>query len=497
MIRLLLLFAALGLAVWGLAWFADNPGEVMLTFRGVEYHVALGVGAAMVLALAVGLMFVWSLIRFTFKIPSLMSLAAKARRREKGFAALSRGMIAVGAGDTRTAGKSAAEAAKHIGDEPLAKLLTAQAAQMGGDRAGAAKAFNDMLAHPATHALGLRGLHVEARRAGDGQAALHYAETAQRHSGAGWAGRAVIEEFAKRGDWAKALAALETQAKAKAIDRAEADRLRAVLKTGVAQDMADRDPKGALALADEARKLAPGLIPAAALSGRLSAQLGDGPRAAKVLEAAYQRAPHPDLANAYLRIRQGDSAQDRVQRAKRLAALAPQDPESALTLAQASFDARDLDGARAALTPALGGRPSARACMLMAKAADSAGDAVGVREWLARAAHAPRDPAWVAEGVITDKWSPASPSGTIDAFEWRRPDERLSAPEAFPAAEPALAVAVTAPPQPAVIEAAPAQIAPPKARAASAGQAMAVNLGLPDDPGAQAADPASLAPGRF
>ena len=55
-----------------------------------------------------------------------------------------------------------------------------------------------------------------------------------------------------------------------------------------------------------------------------------------------------------------------------------------------------------------------------------------MREWLNRAARAPRDRAWVADGVITDHWSPVSPSGVLDAFAWRTPDERLSASEPAP-----------------------------------------------------------------
>jgi len=498
MIRLLILLAALGAAIWGVTWFADNPGEVTLAFRGVDYTVSLGLGLAIAVAFAIALMIVWSVIRFVFKIPSLMSLAAKARRREKGYVALSKGMIAVGSGDQKAAARHAADAAKLIGHEPLTKLLSAQAAQLSGDRAGAANAFNAMLDHPATHALGLRGLHVEARRAGDATAALQLAERAHAHSAPSWAGQALLDEHAKRGDWAKALAALETQARARSIDKPEANRLRAVLKTGLALDSADRDPKGALSLAEEARKLAPGLVPANALAGRLAAQLGDGPRAAKILEAAYERFPHPDLASAYLRLRHGDSTQDRLARAKRLARLAPGDPESALFLAQAALDARDTDAARAALAPLLGDdkRPTVRACVLMAKIADSQGDSGGVREWLARAAHAPRDPAWVAEGNITDRWSPASPSGALDAYQWRTPDENLRPPLEFPPAPEPVAIAAPTPP---AIEPPPSppQIERPRPRPASDEQTRALNFGLPDDPGAQAHDALAPPAGRY
>ena len=64
----------------------------------------------------------------------------------------------------------------------------------------------------------------------------------------------------------------------------------------------------------------------------------------------------------------------------------------------------------------------------MADIEETEGNHGAVREWLGRAARAPRDKAWVADGVISDRWAPVSPSGTLDGFVWRTPDERLAAP---------------------------------------------------------------------
>jgi HemY protein len=53
------------------------------------------------------------------------------------------------------------------------------------------------------------------------------------------------------------------------------------------------------------------------------------------------------------------------------------------------------------------------------------GDMGRVREWLARAVHAPRDPAWVADGHVSDRWAPNSPvTGRLDAYEWKVAEER-------------------------------------------------------------------------
>ena len=374
-----------------------------------------------------------------------MSFAAKARRREKGYAALSGGMAAVGSGDARTATRLAAEARKHLGDAPLTKLLRAQAAQLSGDRAGAAAAFRDMLDHPQTHALGLRGLHIEARRAGDHQAALEYARRAHNHAALPWAAQAVLDDRAEHGDWAGALAIVESNAAAKLIDKPTATRWRAALKTAMAEQAAERDPKSALALAQEALALAPGLVPAAALAGRLLAANGDLRRAGKVLEAAWRRVAHPDLAAAYLRLRRGDSAADRFARAKTLARIAPGDPESRLTLGRAALEARDLAAARAAIGPLIApdatSRPTARTCLLMADI-ETADGPKGRRANGSRAPRARR---------ATRRGSPTGSSAIAGRRPRRRarstpssgarPDERLSAPAPPPPPKPAAGAA--------------------------------------------------------
>jgi HemY protein len=494
MVRLLLFLVLLCLAALGLAWFVDHPGQVGLTWQGYRVETSLTVALGGVIALAIAIALLWGIIRFVFRIPSLVSLAKRARRREKGLAALTRGMVAVGSGDARAAARHAADAHRLIGAEPLTRLLRAQAAQLGGDRAAAEGAFKDMLDGSHTHALGLRGLHVEARRRGDHEAALEYAAEAYKHASLPWAGQAVLDDRATRGDWAGALAIVETNAAATLIDKPTANRLRAVLKTAIAQERAEREPQAALALAQEATRLAPGLVPAAVLNGRLSASAGDYRRAGRVLESAYEKTPHPDLAAAYLRMRPGDSAAERLTRARALARLAPDDPESRLTVARAALEARDIAGARAAIAPLLGpdsptGRPSVRACLLMADLEETQGAPGAVREWLARAARAPRDRAWVADGLVSDRWAPVSPAGKLDAFVWRTPEERLSAPEE-PLATPAViespapaleAIELSTPiaaPTPPIIEAAPVG---PIAVAASEPEPAPKP---PDDPGA-------------
>jgi HemY protein len=497
MVRLLIFLAVLALAAGGLTWLANNPGVVDVTWRGEEYEVSLMFGLAAVLALAIGIAIVWGLLRFVFRIPSLVSVGAQARRREKGFRALSRGMLAVGAGDARGAAKNAYDASRLIGDEPMTKLLQAQSAQLAGDRARAVAAYNSMLDHHETQGIGLRGLHIEARRAGDHAAALQYAMRAHARAPAAWAGQAVLDDRTRRGDWAGALATVDSNAGARLIDKPTANRWRAVIKTAMAEEAMERDPKAALVLAQEACKLAPTLVPAAAISGRLTAQAGDYRRASRMLEAAYAQTPHPDLATAYLRVRHGDSSEDRLARARALARMAPLDPESSLTVGRAALEARELSAARAAIAPLIAsdsssGRPTRRVCLLMADIEEAEGNNGAVREWLGRAARAPRDKAWVADGVISDRWAPVSPSGTLDGFVWRTPDERIAVPTESAAPAPPPPTAAIAAPTPAIaIAPASSEAVGPEPISESA-QAPAAVPGAPRT--GVIIDPASMAP---
>ena len=70
------------------------------------------------------------------------------------------------------------------------------------------------------------------------------------------------------------------------------------------------------------------------------------------------------------------------------------------------------------------------------------------REWLARALHAAPDPAWTADGHVSDRWLAASPvTGRLDAFEWRVPlIGMVSAPVIEPEPAPAAPAEIAATP---------------------------------------------------
>jgi HemY protein len=78
--------------------------------------------------------------------------------------------------------------------------------------------------------------------------------------------------------------------------------------------------------------------------------------------------------------------------------------------------------ARRALAP-LAIAPTQRVAELMAELEEKEhGDEGRAREWMTRALHGRRDPAWTADGYVSERWLPVSPvTGRLDAFEWKDP----------------------------------------------------------------------------
>jgi HemY protein len=428
MIRLLVFLCFLALAAFGLGWFLDRPGNIVLTWQDYRIETSAGVGLGAVLAIAIALSVLWAVIRTIFRLPSVIAFAARQRKRTKGYAALSRGMIAAGAGDVRLARKSATDAAKHLPDEPLALLLKAQAAQLAGDRAATDAAFTEMVERPATKLLGYRGLHIEAQRRGDLEAAHYFAQEAHKIAPLAWSGKAVLDHRAAQGDWRQALAVLENNIAAKLIDKKTGERQKAVLETALAIEAEGKSPDEALRLSRLAAGRDPSLVPAVALAARLMSRKGDIRKAAKLIEAAWTKSPHPDLTDVYLDLRPGDSNADRLVRANMLMRLTPREPESRMAVARAALAARDFQVARNAMKPLIaeGEDPSVRMCLIMADLEEAEHGGMGdVRAWLARASRAPRDAVWMADGVAAEAWAPASPvTGKLDAFVWQRPPGR-------------------------------------------------------------------------
>ena len=480
MIRIILFLLLIALGAAGAAWVAEQTGDVVLSAGGWRIQTTLPVFVLGLGIVIVAAMMLWAIVRGLWRTPARIRHSRRERRQARGRQAITQGLLAIGNGDSAAARLHAETARRHAAHDPLALLLHAQSAQLDGDRDGAQRIFRTMAEREDTRLLGLRGLFIEAQRADDPVAAVMAAEEALKLSpSSSWASHAVLGFCCAKGDWAGALRILDNNQSAGLIDKASYRRQRGVLLTARALELEKVDRDLSRESVMEAVKLAPTLVPAAVLAGKFESEAHQVRRSMRIIETAWLAQPHPDLADAYAHVKLGDSARQRLVRIETLAAKAPGHIEGALAIARAAIDAAEFTTAREALEPFIA-QPTQRVALLMAEIERTEhGDTGRARAWTLRAVRALHDPAWTADGYVSDRWRPVSPvTGRLDAFQWQTPvaalpSERGEAIESSPFEEAMLATphraVVLEPPTPVVHEVAP----PPAAPALSAAPAAA------------------------
>ncbi len=455
-----LLFCVKAAVLVGLAfWLVLRPGEVSIEWFGYRLDTSVGILILAVAVLAAVAALMYRFWRFLLHAPRDVAQRVRAGKRQRGYQALTQGMVAVAAGEREEAARWARKADTLLDEPPLTMLLSAQAAQLSGDEAAARRYFTAMLDNEETRFLGLRGLLTQALREGDETRALDLARQAHAlRPRTPWVLHSLFDLSQRCGDLETAERALKESVRAKALPRPEAERKHAVLLLERALAARHEGAAGAaLDLAREAHKLAPELIAASALFAELLIEADDKRKAARVIEAAWAVAPHPELARLYLLARPN---QDSIERLKTLGKLAERNrshPETHLARARAALEARLWGEARRHLEAAAGpggleGDPRESVCRLMAELEEEErADAEAARAWLSRAAGAARDPGWVCAscGALAEAWSArCGKCRAFDALAWTAPPHvaPTAAPTALEApAESAGALALAAP----------------------------------------------------
>ncbi|AWM26857.1 heme biosynthesis protein HemY [Sinorhizobium fredii] len=431
MVRILFFILLVLALALGFAWLADRPGELSLIWQGQLIEMSLMRAATILISLVAAILIVVWLIRTLWLSPHTVTRYFRARKRDRGYQALSTGLIAAGAGDAVQARKMAARTRGLISadQEPLIHLLEAQTALIEGKYDDARKKFEVMADDPETRELGLRGLYLEAKRLGANEAARQYAErAAEKAPHLSWATLATLDQRSQAGQWDEAIRLLDQSRTANVLDKKEANRKKAVLLTARATGKLEADPKAARDDALAALKLDDRLVPAALAAAKALFREDNLRKGASILEKMWKHDPHPELARLYVRARGGDSAVDRLKRAKRLETLRGNNAVSLATVAEAALEARELALARTKAEAAARLAPSESIFLLIADIEEAdTGDEGRIRHWMAQALRSPRDPAWTADGVTSPTWLPVSPvSGRLDAFEWKEPPSPLA-----------------------------------------------------------------------
>lgn len=406
------------------AWMIALPGTLTLEVANYRMQPRLGAAVLIFILVAIVVIAIWAIIRRLLNAPRNMARRNKERRREQGVEALSDAIVALQAGDPARARSLARDAQARLPANAAARLLEARADLALGDMPAAREHYRALIANEKTAVAALTGLYDQARAQHRPDAALTFARKALALApSSGWAADAVFDDLTRRGQWAEAVAMVNVEQAGNREDRARKRRRQAVIEAARARELENSNPLPALDHALTALKLLPDFVPAALIASRIHINRGETRKAMSLLRRIWRATGHPDVAALYAHAQPGASAMERLKRLGEIIETPPPHRAAGMALARAAIDAYDWPLARKALAPFIETDVTQGVASLMAEIEEGqSGDQGKAREWLSRAVRAPRDPAWTADGLVSDEWEPISPvTGRLDAFEWKVP----------------------------------------------------------------------------
>ena len=429
MLRLLRYLLGVGVLVALSVWLADRPGSVALDWLGWRIETSVPLLLVLLLLTAFTLFWLARVFGFLVGMPSIFGRMLDERKQRKGYEALTKGLVAVAAGDPKEALRQARQADSFLKAPPLTLLLAAQAAQLAGDDDGAALHFEAMRQRPETEFLALRGLITQALKKGDHVAALRHARRAHAlKPEAEWVYSALSTLLIEEHAWDEALGLTEKAAKRHMIGAPVAKRRRALLLLEAATEAAD--PAHGAKLAQNAFELAPDLPAAAMMAAQRLKESGKESKAVRLLEKAWTSCPHPSIAQTFLDLVANEDPLKQVIAVEKMVSGKQGDTESQIAVATAALKARLWGKARTALLPlAEAAHPQARVISLMAAIDEAEGRLADSVAWLRRLNDAAPDPVWSCSacGHVAESWSSSCPScHAFDTMVWKTPERSFS-----------------------------------------------------------------------
>ena len=436
LIKILLFVAAIAGATFGAGYLMESGSSVLITVAGTEYVIGPLMMVLLVIALIVTvwvLLKVMGLLVATFKFlngdETAISRYFDRNREKRGYEALSDGMMALASGEGRVAMAKAAKAERYLKKPELTNLISAQAAEMTGDKTKAEEVYKRLLQDDRTRFVGVRGILKQKLADGNIETALLLAEKAfaikPKHEETQ---DTLLRLQAGKQDWGGARKTLGAKLKHGSLPRDVHRRRDAVLALSEARNaLLDGDSTKVSEAAIEANRLSPDLVPAAVMAARTYIGLGKLRQAVRVIKKAWEVNPHPDLAAAFAEIAPDESPEARLKRFKALTKLKPTHSETKMLLAELQIAAKDFPEARKALGDLVESDPTARSLTIMAaiERGEGSKDTV-VRGWLTKALTASRGPQWVCDNChsVHSEWAPVCKNcESFDALSWVVPTE--------------------------------------------------------------------------
>ena len=452
MLRLIGYILLMAVVAAAAVFLADRPGAVTVQWQDWRVDTSVPVLVLALVILGAVLYVAWRSLRWFFTTPSRVAQRQRDSRKHRGYQALAHGLAAAAAGQAKEARQLAKRAERLLADPSLTAVLSAQAAHLAGDVKEARIHFAQLLEHPKTAALGLRGLLHDAVANRDAEAAVDLAHKARKHnpSDKGLA-ETLYGLLVRSGRIREAETLVDDAERKRAMAPEVAARRRAALAHERGKESAAQDHhRDALDHAARAVKSDPSFSVAAAALAARRAALGQMRRANRALADAWKKSPAPELILAARGFVKDEAPLDLLRRLEKITAGHPDHPETHKALGEAALAARLWGEARRHLLAALQARPTQSIYRLLAKLEEAEfANHAAAKDWMEKAAHASPDSAWACTncGTPAPEWTLVCPScGAIDALAWVSPQGPHAVGEIVPPPQVGYDKAQAAPP---------------------------------------------------
>ena len=430
MIKALWFLLVVTVSIFAIVWLLDRPGRAVLDWQGYRVETSIAVLFGLVIGIAFATAQGYRIWLFLRRAPLQMTEAWRQRRKQQGYQALTKGMVAVSAGDADEALRSVKRAEALLNEPPLTMLLSAQAAQLNGDEKAAEVFFKAMAENSETEFLGIRGLLGQAVKRNDQKGALRLAQRAHRlRPKSEWVANHLFDLQTHAGLWLDAGVTAEELVRNKTIAKNKGKSHKAVLyyQLGLdAQKAGEEDTAF-----DQFKKATDNdLAFSPAISAYAEALINKNQekKASTLIEKTWSLAPHPSLLEIYWRACGAGDGLARVRQTNQLIKLNSEHIESQVARVRTHLDFALWGEARQQLESIEKQNPNtldSRICCLWAELEEGEnGDMVKAHAWLSRASGVDSQATWVCGdcGNTAADWvSNCGNCGSFNSFSWRRP----------------------------------------------------------------------------
>ncbi|MEM9469734.1 MAG: heme biosynthesis HemY N-terminal domain-containing protein [Pseudomonadota bacterium] len=435
MFRALWFFAQIAILTVGAIWLSQRQGTVQIDALGYDIQVQSGVFLIVLSFFFILLLFVYRFVRAIFSLPKAVGEIGEKNKQKKGLQSLTRGLVAVAAGDPKKATQLAKKTRQYMPKEGgLTVLLEAQSARLRGDDAQAKKHFKILMKDKETAFLGVRGLLSTAVDQDDNSAALNYAiEAAKLHPKRKWAIQTLYMLALKNRQWALAKETLLKAVKIGAVTKEQHQSdLIAFYHIEAEQLREQGDDKAAIKVLEKANKSNPAFAPTVRALVSLYLKTKHKRKAIAVFKKAWTVEPHPSLLECWQSLSpesKDNQNKKGLAHTKKLIGFNETSALSYLAVVREAIAQGLLAEAQQFLEKAEQIEPSAMLYREWAKFQNPSNEKSDTQTMmqhhvLDKAANTLPDKVWICQesGIVYENWEPvAEPHGAFNSIIWSFP----------------------------------------------------------------------------